>query len=164
MHRIQIRGAGSHPLLEPAPFDGGTCAVWLGNLRHARLPQIFPANSKVGYHTHTRRFRIRAFVPGFRLYFSGAFATFVETDHMMSKRPGIISFFVSLYRDGFRNMTWGKPLIWLIILKLVIMFAILRVFFFKPAMRGLSDEQKSEKVGDALLQNHNTDTLKLLTD
>jgi uncharacterized membrane protein len=80
----------------------------------------------------------------------------------MSK--GFFSFFVSLYRDGFRNMTWGKPLIWLIILKLVIMFAVLRVFFFKPAMRGLSDEQKSEKVGDALLQNHNTDTLKLLTD
>ena len=80
-------------------------------------------------------------------------------------RPGsIISFFASLYRDGFRNMTWGRPLIWLIVLKLVILFAILRVFFFKPAMRGLSDQQKSEKVGEALLQNHNTDTLKLLTD
>ena len=70
----------------------------------------------------------------------------------------------TIYREGFRNMTWGRPLIWLILLKIVILFAILRVFFFKPAMRGLSDEQKSEKVGDALLQNHNTDTLKLLTD
>ena len=68
----------------------------------------------------------------------------------MSKPGGIFSFFCSLYRDGFRNMTWGKPLVWLIILKLIILFAILRVFFFKPAMRGLSDEQKSEKVGNVL--------------
>ena len=80
-------------------------------------------------------------------------------------RPGsIISFFTALYRDGFRNMTWGKPLVWLIVLKLIILFAVLRVFFFKPAMRGLSPEQKSEAVGNALLQNHNNDTtLNLLT-
>ena len=80
-------------------------------------------------------------------------------------RPGsIISFFTSLYRDGFRNMTWGKPLVWLILLKLIILFGILRVFFFKPAMRGLTDEQKSEKVGIVLTQPHHTDTLNLLTD
>ena len=82
----------------------------------------------------------------------------------MPKPFGILSFFASLYRDGFRNMTWGKPLVWLIVLKLIILFAILRVFFFKPAMRGLSEEQKSEAVGNALLQNHNTDTLNLLTE
>ena len=80
-------------------------------------------------------------------------------------RPGsIISFFTSLYRDGFRNMTWGKPLVWLILLKLIILFGILRVFFFKPAMGGLSDAQKSEKVGSALTQPHNTYTLNLLTE
>ena len=83
----------------------------------------------------------------------------------MAKVGGILSFFVSLYRDGFRNMTWGKPLVWLILLKLFILFAILRVFFFKPAMRGLTDEQKSEKVGSVLIQPHNTtDTLNLLTE
>jgi hypothetical protein len=82
----------------------------------------------------------------------------------MPKRTGIFSFFASLYRDGFRNMTWGKPLVWLIILKLIILFAILRVFFFKPAMKGLTDEQKSEAVGTALTKSHNTDTLELLTD
>lgn len=42
----------------------------------------------------------------------------------------------TFYRDAFRNMTWGRPLVWLIILKLFILFAILRVFFFKPAMAG----------------------------
>ena len=82
----------------------------------------------------------------------------------MAKAGGILSFFVSLYRDGFRNMTWGKPLVWLIVLKLIILFAILRVFFFKPAMRGLTDEQKSEKVGNVLTQPHYTDTLTIITD
>ena len=82
----------------------------------------------------------------------------------MKKATGIFSFFVSLYRDGFRNMTWGKPLVWLIVLKLIILFAILRVFFFKPAMKGLTDEEKSEAVGAALTKAHNTDTLELLTD
>ena len=77
----------------------------------------------------------------------------------MAKRPGIFSFFASLYRDGFRNMTWGKPLVWLIVLKLIILFAILRVFFFKPAMRGLSDEQKSEVVGERLTQPQSTEIL-----
>lgn len=82
----------------------------------------------------------------------------------MPKPAGIFSFFASLYRDGFRNMTWGKPLVWLIVLKLIILFGILRVFFFKPAMSGLTEEEKSEKVGAALTQPHNTDTLNLLTD
>ena len=77
----------------------------------------------------------------------------------------LLSFFVSLYRDGFRNMTWGKPLVWLILLKLFILFAILRVFFFKPTMRGLTDKQKSEVVGAALLPKQSpSDTLKLLND
>ena len=83
----------------------------------------------------------------------------------MKKAPGIVSFFVSLSRDGFRRMTWGRPLVWLVLLKLFILFAILRVFFFKPAMAGLSDEQKSEQVGRQLTQpRNNNDTLNLLTD
>jgi len=70
------------------------------------------------------------------------------------------------YRDGFRNMTWGRPLIWLILLKLFILFAILRVFFFKPAMAGMSDREKSEVVGGRITQQpHNqTDTLNLISD
>ena len=59
----------------------------------------------------------------------------------------------TLYRDGFRNMTWGRPLVWLIVLKLVILFGILRLFFFKPAMAGMTDEQKSEQVALTLLTN-----------
>ena len=51
------------------------------------------------------------------------------------------------YRDGFRDMTWGKQLWFLILLKVIILFAVLRVFFFKPAMAGMTEKQKSEHVG-----------------
>ena len=55
------------------------------------------------------------------------------------------------YRDSFRNMTWGRPLVWLILLKVFILFAVLRVFFFKPAMAGLNDEQRSRVVGERIV-------------
>lgn len=65
-----------------------------------------------------------------------------------------------LYRDGFRNMTWGRPLIWLILLKLFLLFAVLRLFFFKPVLSGMDERQKSETVGNALTRNsHKPDTL-----
>ena len=51
------------------------------------------------------------------------------------------------YVDGFRNMTWGKPLWYLIILKLAILFAVLRVFFFQPVLSGKTDSEKSDFVG-----------------
>lgn len=60
----------------------------------------------------------------------------------------------NLYRDGFRNMTWGKPLWGLIILKVIILFAILRVFFFRPAMEGMTERQKSEQVGNHLTKQN----------
>lgn len=36
----------------------------------------------------------------------------------------------SFYRDGFRNMTLGRTLWKVIIIKLLIMFAVLKLFFF----------------------------------
>ncbi|MCR5464802.1 MAG: DUF4492 domain-containing protein [Bacteroidales bacterium] len=74
----------------------------------------------------------------------------------------VLSRIWSLYRDGFRNMTWGRPLWFLIILKVVILFGVLRLFFFKPVMSGMTDEQKSEQVGGRL-SSFPSDTLKLLT-
>ena len=70
----------------------------------------------------------------------------------------------SLWRDGLRNTTLGRPLVLLVILKLVILFAILRVFFFKPAMAGMTQEQKSEKVGERLIESVNDDTTLTITD
>lgn len=56
------------------------------------------------------------------------------------------------YVDGFRNMTWGKPLWLLIFLKVVILFLVLRLFFFKPVLSGKTEEQKIEHVGEQLMK------------
>ena len=56
------------------------------------------------------------------------------------------------YVDGFRNMTWGRPLWWLILLKVVVLFLVLRMFFFKPVLSGKTEEQKIEHVGRELMR------------
>lgn len=59
---------------------------------------------------------------------------------------------VRLYTDGFRQMTWGRILWVLILAKLIVLFAILRPFFFRPALAGLDEEEKREAVADGLLR------------
>jgi hypothetical protein len=49
------------------------------------------------------------------------------------------------YYEGFRSMTVGRVLWAIIFIKLFIIFAILRVFFFQPTLTG-TDEEKAEKV------------------
>ena len=80
----------------------------------------------------------------------------------MTRLTKILSDVWTFYRDGFRNMTWGRPLIGLVLLKFLILFAVLRVFFFKPAMAGMSDEQKSEQVGERLTRPAADDSSPLL--
>lgn len=58
----------------------------------------------------------------------------------------------AFYADGFRNMTWGRPLWALILLKLFILFVVLRIFFFKPVLAGKSEGQKSDFVGTSLVE------------
>ena len=70
---------------------------------------------------------------------------------------GLLKNIGRLYRDGFKNQTWGRPLIWLVVLKFFILFAILRVFFFRPALAGKTDAEKSEAVGETLTRNHHMD-------
>ncbi|MCI7780386.1 MAG: DUF4492 domain-containing protein [Bacteroidales bacterium] len=36
------------------------------------------------------------------------------------------------YFEGFRQMTWGRQLWVIILIKLFVLFAILRLFFFQP--------------------------------
>ncbi|MDR0581616.1 MAG: DUF4492 domain-containing protein [Prevotellaceae bacterium] len=57
------------------------------------------------------------------------------------------------YLDGFRNMTVGKTLWLIILIKLFVMFAILKVFFF-PDYLGKFDRQsdKQEYVSDELIR------------
>lgn len=58
------------------------------------------------------------------------------------------------YYEGFRDMTLGKTLWFIILLKLFIMFAILKVFFFPNFLgsRFDSDQDKSEYVGTQLIE------------
>lgn len=56
------------------------------------------------------------------------------------------------YAEGFRRMTWGRPLWFLIALKVVILFAVLRAFFFEPVLSGKTDEQKIEHVAGELIR------------
>ena len=56
------------------------------------------------------------------------------------------------YAEGFRNMTWGRTLWWLIFLKVIILFLVLGLFFFEPVLSGKSDEEKMEHVGRELIR------------
>ncbi|MBQ3121294.1 MAG: DUF4492 domain-containing protein [Bacteroidaceae bacterium] len=60
----------------------------------------------------------------------------------------------NLYADGFKNMTWGRPLWMLIFLKIIVLFLVLRLFFFEPVLAGKSDNQKSEHVGNELIKTN----------
>jgi hypothetical protein len=76
------------------------------------------------------------------------------------ERIRTIKDFFSMYVEGFRNMTWGKTLWVIIILKLFIMFAILKVFFFPNYLgsRFDTEEEKGEYVIEQLTKNHSTNT------
>lgn len=57
----------------------------------------------------------------------------------------------NFYYEGICSMTLGKTLWALVLIKLFIMFVILRIFFFKPALADYeTEEQKSEAVIEQL--------------
>lgn len=60
----------------------------------------------------------------------------------------------SFYIDGFRNMTTGRVLWAVIIIKLFIMFFILKLFFFPNFLKG-SESEKGEQVTDELFIRSN---------
>ena len=57
----------------------------------------------------------------------------------------------AFYREGFRGMTLGRTLWCIILVKLVVIFAVLRVFFFSPHLQG-SDQDKSRAVSAELIE------------
>lgn len=58
------------------------------------------------------------------------------------------------YYEGFRSMTLGKTLWMIILIKLFVMFALLKVFFFPNFLgsRFGTDQEKSEYVGTQLVE------------
>lgn len=56
--------------------------------------------------------------------------------------PSFLQKFFSFYRDGFRDMTVGKSLWIIILIKLFIMFVVLRIFFFPNYLKtNFKDDQ-----------------------
>lgn len=52
--------------------------------------------------------------------------------------------FFTMFRDGFKNMTLGKTLWAIVIIKLIIMFLILRPFFFPNFLSSKFDDSQSK--------------------
>lgn len=61
----------------------------------------------------------------------------------------------SFYYEGFRRMTWGRKLWGIILIKLFIMFAILKIFFFPNILKRdfETDEQRSNHVLEQITNN-----------
>jgi hypothetical protein len=60
------------------------------------------------------------------------------------------------YHDGFRTMSWWGKRVWIIILiKLFVIFIILKIFFFQDFLqkRYDTDKQKGEYVRDQLINS-----------
>lgn len=65
--------------------------------------------------------------------------------------------FVRIYRfyaEGFRGMTWGRTLWLIILIKLFVMFGILRLFFFQPVLSGKSENEKQSIVAERMNGAH----------
>lgn len=79
------------------------------------------------------------------------FGIVIGTDKAMAQ--GNIFYRVyAFYRDGFRNMTLGRTLWAIILLKLFIMFVILKIFFFPDVLGKFgSDVEKGEYVKEQLI-------------
>jgi len=70
------------------------------------------------------------------------------------KIPSLLQKPVTFYRDGFRDMTLGKTLWILILIKLFIMFVVLRIFFFPNYLNTQfkDDQSKANHVRQELIE------------
>ena len=66
-------------------------------------------------------------------------------------KNNIFSKIFHLYYDGFRSMTLGKTLWAIILIKLFIIFAILKVFFFPDFLKQHAEGNEAEYVAGQLL-------------
>ncbi len=74
------------------------------------------------------------------------------------KAPQGLQNLFTFYRDGFNNMTVGKTLWMIILIKLFIMFVVLRIFFFPNYLNtNFSNENdKANHVREELINKSNT--------
>lgn len=78
------------------------------------------------------------------------------------RRPWPVRVFM-FYRDGFREMTIGRKLWTIILVKLFVLFAVVKVLFFPDLLKRDydTDSQRAEAVRTSLLDrgNQQTDTV-----
>jgi uncharacterized membrane protein len=55
------------------------------------------------------------------------------------------------YADGFRSMTTGRVLWFIILVKLFVMFFIIKLFFFHSFLKDKTTEEKQDYVGNELI-------------
>ena len=75
----------------------------------------------------------------------------------MTEKSNIFSRIARFYVDGFRQMTIGRTLWAIIIIKLVVIFAVLKLFFFPDLLsRDYStDDERAEAVRSELIDRGN---------
>ena len=68
--------------------------------------------------------------------------------------PPFLQNMVTFYRDGFRGMTIGKTLWILVLIKLFIIFVVLRIFFFPNYLNTnfKDDQSKANHVSQELIE------------
>lgn len=69
---------------------------------------------------------------------------------------GTLRKIIRFYIDGFREMTLGKTLWAIILVKLFILFAILKLFFFPDLLAGKSPSQRADSVLENLIPQQPT--------
>ncbi len=57
----------------------------------------------------------------------------------------------AFYLEGFREMRVGRVLWVVILVKVAVMFLVLRLCFFRPVLGGLDAAERAEYVGDELI-------------
>ena len=79
----------------------------------------------------------------------------MHTEDTRSK-PNIFSKIINFYVDGFRNMTIGKTLWLVILIKLFIIFAVLKLFFFPDflSLKNKTDDEKAKYVRTEMIQRN----------
>lgn len=72
----------------------------------------------------------------------------MASDEVDSKVPEMRGFFpkvIQLWREGMKTMTWGRPLWILNIIKLLIMFGVLKLFFFPNFLKQQSKTEEGQR-------------------
>jgi len=74
----------------------------------------------------------------------------------MPNKKNLLHQIFRFYYDGFRSMTWGRKLWIIILIKLFIMFAILKLFFFPDFLKTnfTSDKERSDYVIEQLTKTN----------